>query len=86
MQRYLQVHYNEDVPGVKAMSEARGITTPPYSGHAEAWFNRADLMTMANIPEAASAMAIAVADETKFIDFKRSAMWIGKERVFIDRR
>ena len=86
MQRYLQVHYHEDVPGVKAMSAARGITTPPYSGHAEAWFNRADLMTMANIPEAAGAMQIAVADEAKFIDFKRSAMWIGKERVFIDRR
>ncbi len=29
---------------------------------------------------------IAIADEAKFIDFKRSAMWIGKERVFIDRR
>ena len=71
---------------MKAMSDARGITTPPYSGHAEAWFNRADLMTMADVPEAKRAMEIAVADEAKFIDFKRSAMWLGKERVFIDRR
>ena len=86
MQRYLQVHYCEDVPGVKAMSDARGITTPPYSGHAEAWFSRADLMTMADVPEAKRAMEIAVADESKFIDFKRSAMWLGKEHVFIDRR
>jgi hypothetical protein len=31
-------------------------------------------------------MEIAVADESRFIDFKKSAMWIAKERVFIDRR
>jgi hypothetical protein len=31
-------------------------------------------------------MEIAVEDEAKFIDFKKSAMWVAKERVFIDRR
>ena len=31
-------------------------------------------------------MEIAVEDERKFIDFSRSAMWIGKEHVFIDKR
>ena len=29
--------------------------------------------------------ARAIEDESKFIDFKRSCMWIGKEHVFIDR-
>ena len=86
MQRYLQVHYCEDVPAIAAMKAARGTVTAPYSGHAEAWFSRADLMSMADVPEARRAMEIAIEDERKFIDFSRSAMWIGKERVFIDRR
>lgn len=85
MQRYLQVHYAphalED-----ALRQGRGTAQPPYAGHAEAWFSRADLMALANVPEAKRAMEIAIEDERLFIDFKRSAMWIGKERVFIDRR
>jgi len=85
MQRYLQVHYTPH-EFESALTGPRGTTVPPYAGHAEAWFSRADLMTMADVPEAARAMDIAVEDESHFIDFKRSAMWIGKEHVFIDRR
>ncbi|MEC9248456.1 MAG: EthD domain-containing protein [Pseudomonadota bacterium] len=85
MQRYLQVHNCENKMS-QALTEARGTIIPPYAGHAEAWFNRADLMMLADVPEASEAMRIAVEDERKFIDFRRSAMWIGKERVFIDRR
>ncbi|MGR8921224.1 MAG: EthD domain-containing protein [Gammaproteobacteria bacterium] len=85
MRRYLQVHYFKH-PLEEALSAARGTKVPPYLGHAEAWFDRADLMSMANVPEATRAMEIAIEDEAKFIDFKRSTMWIGKERVFIDRR
>jgi hypothetical protein len=44
------------------------------------------LATVAGTPEGKRAMEIAVEDEAKFIDFPRSAMWVGKERVFIDRR
>lgn len=86
MQRYLQVHYCDDIPGIEAMRAARGTVVPPYTGHAEAWFSRADLMSMANVPEASRAMELAIEDERLFIDFKRSAIFIGKERVFIDRR
>lgn len=86
MQRYLQVHYCDDFPAITAMKAARGTITPAYSGHAEAWFSRADLMSLSEVPEARHAMEIAIEDERKFIDFRRSAMWIGKERVFIDRR
>lgn len=85
MQRYLQVHYCPN-DSESLLTEPRGTIVPPYTGHAEAWFDRADLMSMANVPEANRAMEIAIEDEAKFIDFKRSAMWIGKERVFIDRR
>ncbi len=86
MQRYLQVHYCDDVPAIEAMRKARGTLTPPYAGHAEAWFSRADLLSMGEVPEARGAMQQAIEDERKFIDFKRSAMWIGKEHTFIDRR
>ncbi len=85
MQRYLQVHYYQN-EAEQMLTAPRGTTTAPYTGHAEAWFDRGDLMSMAEVPEAARAMELAIEDETKFIDFKRSAMWIGKEHVFIDRR
>lgn len=85
MQRYLQVHYCEDLD-INPLRSARGTQTAPYAGHAEAWFSRADLMSMADVPEANRAMEIAIEDERKFIDFPRSAMWIGKEKMFIDRR
>ena len=85
MQRYVQVHYFASELESQ-LTEPRGTVTAPYYGHAEAWFNHADLLTMANVPEATRAMEIAINDERKFIDFQNSAMWIGKERVFIDRR
>ena len=36
-------------------------------------------------PEAAEAGRRAIEDERRFIDFARSAIWIGKEHVFVDR-
>jgi hypothetical protein len=35
-------------------------------------------------PEARAAGARAIEDESTFIDFKRSSMWLAKEHVFID--
>lgn len=85
MRRYLQVHRYEEALE-QQLRASRGTTVAPYTGHAEAWFDRADLLTIAQTPEGKQAMAIAVEDEAKFIDFSKSAMWIAKERVFIDRR
>jgi hypothetical protein len=85
MRRYLQVHRFDDAIESQLRAE-RKTAVDPYSGHAEAWFDRADLAAASSTPEGQRAMAIAVEDERKFIDFSRSAMWIGKERVFIDRR
>jgi hypothetical protein len=85
MKRYLQVHYYEEA-AAQQLRASRGTTVAPYTGHAEAWFDRAELATVAGTPEGKRAMALAVEDEAKFIDFPRSAMWVGKERVFIDRR
>jgi hypothetical protein len=83
--RYLQVHrYEDDLE--QQLRASRGTVVAPYIGHAEAWFDRSELMTVANTPEGKKAMEIAAEDEAKFVDFSQSAMWIAKEWVFIDRR
>jgi hypothetical protein len=82
--RYLQVHRVEDeLEG--ALRQARGTVDDPYTGHAELWYDRR-AWGGAAIPERARAGEMAVGDESRFIDFKRSAMWIAKERVFVDVR
>jgi hypothetical protein len=85
MKRYLQVHRCED-PLEQQLRISRSTAAEPYTGHAEAWFDRGELASIASLPEARRAMEIAVEDERKFIDFRRSAMWIAKERVIIDKR
>ena len=81
--RYVQVHRVEDeLEG--SLREGRGTTTDPYFGHAELWYDRRG--GGAAIPERVRAGALAIEDESKFIDFARSAMWIAKERVFVDLR
>jgi uncharacterized protein (TIGR02118 family) len=85
MRRYVQVHrYEDDLE--QQLRAARNTRVAPYTGHAEAWFDSAELTTLGNTPEGKRAMQIAVEDESKFIDFAKSAMWIAKERVFVDRR
>jgi hypothetical protein len=81
MIRYQQVHRFE-TPLEAALTGRRGTEVEPYTGHAEAWFDR--LVTRSG-PEATQAGRRAVEDEARFIDFARSAIWIGKEHVFIDR-
>jgi uncharacterized protein (TIGR02118 family) len=79
--RYQQVHWFGS-PLEKALRESRGTVTPPYMGHAEVWFDRG---VPRSGPEAALAGRRAIEDEAKFIDFKRSTIFLAKERVFIDR-
>jgi len=81
MMRYQQVH-RFDSPIEAALRQARGTTAEAYTGHAEAWFDRSRL---GGGPEAAEAGRRAIEDERHFIDFARSAIWIGKEHVLIDR-
>ena len=66
-----------------ALRDSRGTQVPAYDGHAEVWLDRGHLPSS---PEARESSHRAIEDESKFIDFKRSAMWFGKELVFIDRR
>lgn len=79
--RYVQVHRVEDELE-QALREARGTQTEPYMGHAEVWFDRAGIQAVTEERRLANQRAIE--DEAKFIDFSRSAMWLGKEHVFVD--
>jgi hypothetical protein len=81
MLRYQQVHRFE-TPLEAAFRVPRGTVVEAYTGHAEMWFDR---LVPRNGPEVAEAGRRAVEDESRFIDFARSALWIGKEHVFIDR-
>jgi hypothetical protein len=80
MARYQQVHRVES-PVEAALRASRSTVTDAYTGHAEAWFDR----SVPGGPESAAAGRRAVEDERTFIDLARSAIWIGKEHVFVDR-
>jgi uncharacterized protein (TIGR02118 family) len=84
IKRYLQVHSIE-TPLNDAVREPRGKMDEPFMGHAELWWDRLELAGGATTPEGARAMELLVEDESKFVDFKRSALWVAKEHVFIDR-
>mgnify|MGYP001370815446 CR=1 FL=1 len=79
--RYVQVHRVEDELEA-ALREARGTVTEAYMGHAELWFDRAELGNAT--PEGAAAGQRAIEDESKFIDFARSSMWLAKEHEFVN--
>jgi len=82
IQRYLQVHRVADsIEG--ELRAARGTVTEPYMGHAELWFDRAVLDI--NTPETRLAGRRAIEDESTFIDFARSCMWMAKEHEFVNR-
>jgi uncharacterized protein (TIGR02118 family) len=83
LKRYLQVHRALGDELDVALRESRGTRVDPYLGHAEVWVDRADT---GRAPERREANRIAIEDESNFIDFERSAMWFGKEHVFVDRR
>lgn len=81
-QRYVQVHRLRDELN-DALAEARGMSPNRWIGHAELWFDQNDWG--AQTTEAREAQRALVEDEAKFIDFSKSAMWLAKEHVFVDR-
>jgi uncharacterized protein (TIGR02118 family) len=84
IRRYLQVHRLE-TPLNDMVREPRGKMAEPFMGHAELWFDRLELAGAAMTPEGVRANQLLVEDEAKFVDFKRSSLWVAKEHVFIDR-
>ena len=83
IERYIQVHRALDDELNEALTAARGTVVEPYLGHAELWFDHSNANRSA---ERTEANRVAIEDESTFIDFPRSAMWLAKEHVFVDRR
>ena len=84
VRRYIQVHMLQ-TPFHDEPRNARGKMENPYMGHAELWYDRTELAAALATPEVARANELLIEDEAKFCDFKRSALWVAKEHVFIDR-
>lgn len=81
--RYIQVHRAEDQLG-QILQEARGTQEPPFTGHAELWFDRKELLSAISGTEGQEAFTLFFEDEKNFIDFSRSALWLGKEHIMFN--
>ena len=84
IKRYIQVH-RLVTPFDDAPVSDRGEMEEPLMGHAELWYDRKDMLAGMNMPERVKASELAAEDESKFIDFHRSTLWVAKEHLFIDR-
>jgi uncharacterized protein (TIGR02118 family) len=83
IRRYVQVH-TLDSPVNAAFRESRG-TIEPYDGVAELWWDSTeDFVAATASPEGRKAGRELLEDERRFIDFQRSAAWIGEERSIVE--
>lgn len=83
--RYVQSHTCE--PEVNQLfADSRGLP-PPYDGITEVWWNSIeDLKAAMSSPVSAEAMATLMKDETNFIDFSQSRVFITTEHLIFDRQ
>ena len=59
-------------------------TKAPYDGVGEYRIDRNKLCSSLDTPEGQEAMNILIEDEGRFIDFRRSALWIARDHIIID--
>jgi uncharacterized protein (TIGR02118 family) len=85
IRRYIQVHRLADDPLIAHLRTHRGGMDAPFTGHTEVWWDRQELTAALGAPEGTKAFAAFEEDERTFIDHARSAYWVAKEHVFIDR-
>jgi uncharacterized protein (TIGR02118 family) len=83
--RYMQIHRFEDELEAE-LREARGTETETYTGHAELWVDRSNVIQPPPPPDPDGGRGVVIEDEAKFIDFQRSTTWLAKEWEFFDRR
>lgn len=82
--RYVQMHTGDyEMTDIVRAARADGkLENAPaiYDGVAQLWWNSLeDLMTAT--PEAQAAGIALLQDEAKFIDFSKSPLWFGEEKV-----
>lgn len=85
IQRYVQMH-SADPALAEALRTSRGgsLDKAPavYDGVAQLWWESMDDIAAAmTTPEGAEAGRQLLEDEAKFIDFTRSPLWFGEEKV-----
>ena len=82
IKRYVQVH-RWDSPANEAMRASREAAEP-YDGVAELWWTSIEAMAAAtSSPEGRQAGKELLDDERKFIDLRRSALWVGEEHELV---
>lgn len=81
--RYIQSHTCQ--PDINAaLVESRGLA-PAFDGITEVWWDSvADLEAALASPEGAQAMQMLIEDESRFIDFSRSHVFITEEHTVFE--
>jgi uncharacterized protein (TIGR02118 family) len=83
IRRYVQLH-SRDTELDEALSASRESATRVYDGVAELWWDSLeDLVAAASTEEGQAASAALLEDEQRFIDLRRSVIWLGDENVVI---
>ena len=83
IKRYVQVH-TLDSPVNEAIRRSRD-SGDPYDGVAELWWDGVeDLAAGSGTPEGQEAARELLEDERKFVDLRRSALWVGEEHPIVD--
>lgn len=86
--RYIQLHTFKHPlidPLTNKLRAMRGEMEEPFEGIATSVFDRVESAGARSTPEAQRAMDAILKDEQMFIDTSRSAFWVNKEYVFIDK-
>ncbi len=84
MRKYVQSH-TVDTPANEAMRAARGMLAP-VDGITEVWWDSLEDMAAAYAtPEGAASGRILSEDETRFIDFSKSQVFLTNEHLIFDR-
>jgi hypothetical protein len=82
--RYVQLHSGtyEMTDAVRAARAGGKLENAPdiYDGVAQLWWNSLDDL-MIDTPETRAAGLVLLEDEAKFIDFSKSPLWFGEEKV-----
>ena len=83
IRRYVQVHTSYDDRNEAMRSRAN--RPEPYDGVAELWWDGVEeFLPEKPTPEQQRSQEALAEDEQRFIDWSRSPVWLGKERVFVD--
>jgi uncharacterized protein (TIGR02118 family) len=81
--KYVQSHTIEPELN-RRLAESRGMG-PAYDGITEVWWDKVeDLNSGMGTPEAQAAARALIEDESKFIDFKRSFLFLTEEHTIFD--